>query len=281
MSQNILVITEGKVTEPTIFERVLPKYGFIVENLMNVSTSKINDENNTFEESIYSDRGNLINGFKRIEYKHNNDRVVIIQGNRNRIKDLFFKKEDLKEEVYYERKVLGTREKFSLIFIVYDIDHSSYENLIYAFNRFSDERDNGLLILSCPCIEALAEVNYDRIFEGSSFKAYKAILNVFHEKNNKMNALDYIVNNFNKIMINYLDKNCKEFDEHNIMEHPKKIIEFDRKYNMRTGSTKDDFYLYIRYYSTVIYVIIATIKKLTVEIDNYKVVRDFFKKYEE
>ena len=78
MSQNILVITEGKVTEPTIFERVLPKYGFIVENLMNVGTSKINDENNTFEKSIYNDRGNLTNGFKRIEYKHNNDRVICV-----------------------------------------------------------------------------------------------------------------------------------------------------------------------------------------------------------
>lgn len=56
------------------------------------------------------------------------------------------------------------------------------------------------------------------------------------------------------------------------MEHPRLIIEMINRHNIRTDS-----YVKYRYFTTVLYVVIANIFGLTKEIENYEVVERFLR----
>ena len=78
-------------------------------------------------------------------------------------------------------------------------------------------------------------------------------------------------------MLHFLELNRNEFNETNVMEHPKLIKDKINLENIRYNSTnKEDSYVIFRYFSTVLYVAIAYANKLTREIDNYNIVYSFF-----
>ena len=86
-----------------------------------------------------------------------------------------------------------------------------------------------------------------------------------------------IFNHFNEIMIHFIEINKKEFDENNIMEHPRLIKNKINLDNERVNyENKEDSYVIFRYFTTVLYVAIAYANKLTNEIDNYEIVHSFF-----
>lgn len=254
MNKNILLIVEGSVTEPNIFNDVFLKYGF---NTI-VSGEKMDIE----------DAGQ----FEKFEYNLDKNNVVIIQGPRNRIHD--FLKLYNENEMSIEKAFSYPYAFFSGIFLIYDVDHNDCDDVEQMFIKFSDE-STGMLLLSSPCVEVIADYNRERgESKYSHLSEYSADINEHYK--GATNA--FIVNNFNDLMLYFLTKNYNDFKETNVMEHPNRILEFINKYNDRVNcEDKEQSYVIYRYFSTVVYVAIAYANGLTREIDNYENVYSFFK----
>lgn len=236
--------------EPNILDWVLKEYGYEVV---------IEEKQNTYSN---------IN-LTKIELSNGKNNAVIVKAPRNRLTDALMAYE--KENVDLH-KMFGNGELFNGVYIIYDVDHTSNEDLIKAYNLHNDENDNGLLLVSSPCIEVLTDLNREQDLKiKKSFKEYKAERNTVLQSKYKCNCEEYIKNNFNEIVIYYLDKNYKELNETNIMNHPKFVIDKINKENYRSKTECT-----IRYFTTVLYVAIAHMKGLTKKIDNYKEVKEFF-----
>jgi len=253
-----LVITEGKNPEIEIFTNVLTRYGYkVYEKLTDLPTEEFGQ-------------------FTQEEYKNNlQDSVVVIQGPRNRLNHLlnYYKKNEYSLEKIFQQKM----NSFQGIFLLYDVDHVSVDELNEAFNKFNDESE-GLLLVSSPCIEVLGDANNNR--RESKFnhlKEYKSLIN--SEISNKYNCscAQYVIDHFDELALYFLNKNTKDFNETNVMEHPKLVIDKINKENIRVnGIRKEDTYVIYKYYTTVVYVLIACLKKLNIQIDNSRLLKAFF-----
>lgn len=253
MNKNILLIVEGSVDEQNIFGHIFSKYGF---NTI-ISNQKMD---------ILG-----IGQFEKFEYQLNKNNIVIIQGPRNRIHD-FLKLYD-ENEMSIEKIFSYSYAFFSGIFLIYDVDHNDCEDIELMYKRFSDE-SSGMLLLSSPCIEVIADFDRNR---GESkynhLKEYKAIINGHY----KGLTSDYIKDNFNELMLYFLHKNYQDFLESNVMEHPALIVNYINSLNDRINCKNPDYsYVIYRYFSTVIYVAIAYANGLTKEINNYDNICAFF-----
>lgn len=256
MANRILLVVEGSKTEPNVFRDVFKRYGF--ETV--VPKEKINvGEAGQLSKYIYGKDGSL---------------VVIVEGPRNRIHDflLLLKKDDA---VSIEKALSYEFAYFQKIFLLYDVDHNDCDDVEEMFSRFSDE-SMGMLLLSSPCIEVLGDFNRSR--KGCRYchlSEYKAEINNHWQGT----CLSYIVKHFEEIMLYFLEKNRAEFNETNIMEHPQLIVETINCLNERVNlPNKCDSYVIYRYFSTVVYVAIASSLGLTREINNYEIVKSFFEK---
>lgn len=253
MSKNILLIVEGNVDEQDIFSKIFLKYGF---NTI-ISKEKLNLEN--------------IGQFDKYEYSSNKENVVIIQGPRTRIHDFLLLIQD--PNISIEKIFKYSYAYFQNIFLIYDVDHNDCDDIEKMYNQFQDE-STGMLLLSSPCIEVIADYKRDRKEEKYyHLGEYKKQINEFYNGQTKK----YIVDNFENIMLYFLDKNFNDFKEPNIMEHPRLVVQMINKYNDRVNKqNKNDSYVIYRYFSTVIYVAIAAANSLTKEINNYLTVKNFF-----
>lgn len=252
--KNFLFITEGSEDEQTVLEKILNKYGFHTC----VNHTFINAE-----------------GLKNTELSLKKDNVVIIQGPRNRISDFIkhFNKqqEDIESFFHY------AKNHFQAIFLFYDVDHNEPDEINKMHALFNDE-SSGMLLLSSPCLEVLGDFDLKRqpLFY-HHLSEYKHELNTYHNHNNKTNTINYIVDNFEQLVIHYLDKNRNDFNADNIMEHPNLVIPLINRLNDRINKEKcEESYVVYRYFTTVLYVAIAYINGLTRMVDNYQMVRDFF-----
>lgn len=253
---NILLLTEGSVDEQDIFSEAFSRYGI---NSIPIKKRIIDLDIGQFCESeISTDKLN----------------VFIIQGPRNRIHDFLKFLEDPNISI---EKIFGYQYAFfQKIFLVYDVDHNDYKDVEQMHKLFSDE-SQGLLLLSSPCIEVLADFNkcrgttkYHRLSE------YKSEINNFYHGRTK----EFIINNFNEIMLYFLKKNYDDFKEPNIMEHPNLIVNKINNLNERVNfKNKELSYVNYRYFSTVVYVALASALSLTKEVNNYEIVKSFFESH--
>lgn len=256
MPKNFLLIVEGSVDEQNILGDAFTQYGFHAI----VSEEKMNVEN--------------IGRFEKFQYESHRNNVVIIQGPRNRIHDfLKFFKED---EMSIEKMFSYTYGFFSGIFLIYDVDHNDCEDVEEMFGRFCDE-STGMLLLSSPCIEVLGDTHHERVeAKYCHLKEYKKEVNLLHQGRTK----EYIRAHLDEIMLYFLDKNYREFQEANVMEHPKLLVKMVNERNKRFNcQDPENSYVIFRYFSTVVYVCIAFAHDLTREIDNHFMVREFFEKH--
>ena len=255
MNKNILLIVEGHVFEKSIFGDAFLKYGF---NTI-VSNQKMDVEG--------------IGQFEKFQYQLNKNNIVIIQGPKNRIHD--FLKMFNENEMSIEKVFSYTYAFFSGIFLIYDVDHNDCDDVEAMFKRFSDET-TGMLLLSSPCIEVIADFNRERgETKFAHLKEYKAEINTFY----KGRTNEFINDNFDTLMLYFLEKNTKEFNELNVMEHPSLIVKSINLFNERINcEDKEQSYVIYRYFSTVIYVAIAFANGLTKEINNYETVKSFLLK---
>ena len=253
MNNNYLLIVEGGVDEQNIFDCIFSKYGF--KTIKSKEKMELED----------------VGQFERFEYSLNKSNIVIIQGPRNRIHD-FLKYYD-ENEMAVEKAFEYPYAFFKGIFLIYDVDHNDCDDVKEMFRRFPDE-STGMLLLSSPCLEVVGDYNRGRTEEKySHLKEYKADINSHYPQG----SYEFIKNNFNELMLYFLDLNHKDFNENNVMEHPRLIVDKINEQNERINCVnKEDSYVIYRYFSTVIYVAVAYANGLVKEIDNYQVVRNFF-----
>lgn len=259
LNKKYLIIVEGSRDEINVFSKIFSKYGY------KIATSSID--------------------FKKMDEisfetltKDNVD-IVIAKSNQSRIHDLVIKFDNKIEDI--EKFFNFESNHFQGIFLVFDVDHNDKDDLEKMYNQFNSE-DSGLLLVSSPSLEVYGDPNYNKDREdkfSNISKEYKGKLNLYYQSKYKCNVREFIANNFGSLSINYLKKNTEEFNERNILEHPglviRRINELNVRHNYFINDVKYTECIY-RYYTTVIYVMIAHIEGLTREIDNYQITLDFF-----
>lgn len=261
MTEKYLLIVEGSKTEKNIFEHLFKSYGFNVIKCENKISKDFNFE--IIESDLVKDNKN----------------IIIIEGPNNRIHDILlniYNEDPLNDIDNINIEVLfGYKPNdFKGIFWIYDVDHNIPNDINKMFSKFNDENGNGLLLLSSPCIEVLGEYE-NKELKLNHIREYKSILNVHYNKLGFNNVEEYIKNNINTLMLKYLNKNYLDFNDSNILNHPNEIIEYINKYNERNN---EKHYVIYRYFSTVVYCVLAFILDLTIEIDNYNIVKEFLEK---
>lgn len=258
--KDFLIIVEGAKTEKDILEAVFQKYNFEVHRCgqMQLSNSDLYNNDKCF--------------FERDLLESQNDRVFIIQGERNRLSDWLkcMNKSTFDYSTAFREYVDG----FAGVFVLYDLDHNSNDVIEQMTEKFNSETDIGLLLLSSPCIEVMSDYEHREI-RVEHLSEYKSNCNVQTQKEHFMSAKDYIIDNFEQIAVRYLDQNTNDFNEKNVMEHPKLVASKINQTNIRALDENGVQYVICRYFTTVIYVCVAYIMGLTKEIDNAEKVKEF------
>lgn len=262
--RNYLIIVEGSKTEQSIFEFVLRQYDLDVV--------------------VYPTPLSFNGDFKKIQFSNEKENVFVIQGPKNRLKDLIFSKNKDDIEISSEsinRLFFEPNVYFAGIFIVYDSDHNSIDEIEAAYKKFSNMSD-GLLVLSVPCIESIAGYDFNRKYESNSFIGYKNELNQYYDSKFSQNTMEYIQCNFNKLMLENLIRNIKTFKKENstwevndITLHPLYMLKIHKSKNLCTGTCEENYHVIINYFATIMYTIICYIKGFAKEIDNFKLLKDY------
>lgn len=248
MIEKYLFIVEGEKTEKNLFGEFFKSLGFNVINCKKKMT--------------------LEYGFSVNEEEYVNDQknVVLIQGPKNRIHEILMNNSNMGLDVdnINIETVFGFKPyDFRGIFWIYDVDHNSEDDIVKMYKKFNDENSNGLLLLSSPCIEVLGSFDDNMEFQGAHLTQYKKVLNLHYQG---IGVEQYIINNFYKCLLHFLEKNYYDFNDLNIMNHPYEIIEYINKNNKRNIQ---DNTVYYRYFSTVVYCAIAFVLGYTRQIENY------------
>lgn len=260
MNKKYLIITGGNVTEPNFLVPLFQKYGFKVNKQEQINV-RIDNENASFKNY-------------EIELDNRNN-IIIAQGPRNRIRDLMLLFNNNKYDL--EKFFVKSQELFSGIFLIYDVDQTLKEQLESAFNKFNNEQ-SGLLLVSSPCIEVLAnknEIITEEISGTHLSKVYKNKINEHINQKYHMTFEKYIIENFERLALIYLEKNVNDFNSQNIMEHPQLVISKINELNMRRLTSENVVEFKYRYFTTVIYVCFAYVLGLTKEIDNANILKEF------
>ena len=255
MGKNYLFIVEGEKTEPCILQAVLERWGYNA-----IKTNRISE---LLEFGLSFDETKLTN---------TKDNIIIAQAPRNRLHDLItlYKRHHIDLD-----KLFGAGKDilFSGIFVIFDVDHTSVSDLQESFEFHCDETTSGLLLVSSPCIEIISEPQRKDCLSVCHLGEYKSARNTHCHNKYKKGVTQYIADNFESLALEFLEKNYNEFQESNIMEHPKLVIETINKNNIRNVES-----VVYRYFTTVVYVALAYISGATREIDNYCIVKDIFEK---
>ena len=260
MAKNFLIITEGAKTEPNILSFVLKKYGF---NIIKQDPIRINEDCEPFDMDVTTmDDGK--------------DNIYIAQGPKNRISEFILLVDERSQDV--ERYFLKLRENFAGIFLIYDVDHTSNEALKIMFDKYQDET-SGLLVLSSPCIEILSEPNRIDVLKVDHLSEYKTERKKWVQDNFSDSVEHYIINNFEKLVLEFLSKNCKESGSDNVLDHPEFVLKQINLLNERHFVNKDLQPVVYRYFTTTLYVCLAYILGLTKEINNSEIVAGFFRSH--
>lgn len=252
-SKKYLAIVEGSKTEYKILKSVLENQNFVVSN-----KSEINFKNtNRFNLNIFT---------------QDNIDIFILSSAQSRIHDVLINIDKNSDDI---EKFFGfTSNYFNGIFLIFDVEHNDCDDLEKMFKNFNDE-NSGLLLISSPCIEVLGDLKREEFECYDIKKEYTHKLNADYDSQYKCSIESFIIKYFENLVLFYLKDNRDRFEENNIMEHPRLVVDLVNKENIRDNSNGKN-YCHIRYFTTVIYVMIAYINGLTKEIDNFQLVYDFF-----
>lgn len=245
---NYLLIVEGAVAEPNLFSQVFQRYGFNV---------------------IKSERMQSFESFDCSNLSDSKNNIVIAQAPRNRLGDL------LRSDSASFDFDKAFKKRFNSVFLIFDVDHTDNKDLSEMIKIHGDETDSGLLLVSSPCIEIMSEPGRTETLETEHLASYKKERNKYYSDEMKLGygAIQYIANNFENLALQFLLQNYREFNEPNVMEHPRLVVDMINKKNDRTSTV-----VVYRYFTTVLYVLIANIFGLTKQIDNVEIVESFLLK---
>lgn len=258
MAKSFLIITEGVRTEPNILESVFTKYGF---NVIRQEPIRIEKKEHLFDLDI-------------TELTGGKDNIIIAQGPKNRVSEFLALFDNQSEDI--ERYFSELTRNCSGIFLIYDVDHTSNDDLKNMFLKFQNETSSGLLLLSSPCIEILSEPDRKDVLEVNHLSEYKKERKKWVQDRYSYSIENYMISNFEDLVLAFLRKNCEESGSDNVMEHPEFVLNQINAYNERTYVSRDIQPVVYRYFTTTLYVCIAYILGLTKEIDNSAKVAEFF-----
>lgn len=228
---------------------------------------------------------NLIKDYRLYDYSNKfsvkclenlDKQFIILQGNKSRIKDLVDDINNESNEI--NRLLIG--ENFVSIFLIFDIDHNTKEQIEYAFSRFNDS-STGLLILSSPCFEVIAPYSNDLPYESNSFKNFKSLKSTYYSNNYHISTKDYIKYNFNELLIYHLKNNRDKYNIEAFQEvddltyHPEYIVLLSNKYNIREGSDELSYKVNYTYFSSILYVVLLYLFDFARYTDSYTKLLDF------
>ncbi len=236
---NALIIVEGDKFEISIINNLFEKLGYIVETekrhgSFNVSTFKL------YDKYIF-----LIPGPK--------PQVSSV------IKEFDSTTEDLKN--YFGL----TNIDIGLIFIVYDVDDANNTNVINFYKKYNNSQE-GLLILSNPCLEVIADDTFNE-YSGVP-RLYKEIVRNQIKIRKKLKSfsendlIQYINENIFSLLKLHLNRNIRKYGSKNVLEH----IDECQKDILQNIISQNSYY-YKKIFTTI-YVIIAEIFGITKQIEN-------------
>jgi len=255
-----LAIVEGKSMECEVLEYGLSTYGFQVNDNL-IKDYKLDDYSNMFTVKCLENR---------------DKQFVILQSNQSRIKD-FINTID-KDSSDISRLLVGN--EFVSIFLIFDIDHNTKEEIEASFYKFN-EPSTGLLILSSPCFEVIAPCSNDKQYEGISFKKFKTSKSTYYSDNYHISTKDYIKYSFNELLIHHLKNNKDKYDIEGFQEvndvtyHPEYIIILSNKYNIREGSDELSYKVNYTYFSSILYVVLLYLFDFARYTNSYTKLLDF------
>ena len=148
-----------------------------------------------------------------------------------------------------------------------------FQNFYSIFNNPQD----GLLLVSNPCIEVLA----DKVKTPNAYTKITQYKEVVWKqlRKGRGNLVKYISEHFNELIIETIKQNSLEFNENNVSEHPDLLLKKNIETNKTILNDEGQLQLLIRYFSTVIYVFIADIENITKDFDNTQKLIAFFEKH--
>ena len=169
MSRNILLVVEGKKTEQKILGEIFKKYDFEVIK----------------KEPIKSNLDNIDEIFNIEEYKNKNDSITIITGSHSRLNHLINSYNKNTDD--FSKLFNLTNNIFSGVFYIYDVDHTTNENLENLFEILNDET-SAMLLVSSPCIEIISDPNRKAPIIVNHLKEYKSERNIYCQNKYKING---------------------------------------------------------------------------------------------
>lgn len=144
--KNILFVSEGQSFEPKVVHHLFDVYfhekGNIVQVVDNIP--------------VY------IRFAQRIDYPKSNFHIFIMKPAGNRLKELMaliFSSPDRTIETLFSLGGNQEPDNYIMRFFCFDVDYASYETLEKMTHRLNDPYNEGLLLLSSPCIEALGDLS--------------------------------------------------------------------------------------------------------------------------
>lgn len=208
VTNNCLIIVEGQDLEldllEDMFKRLFP--GCDIKKFIN--GVKIDSDNI----EVFSSEHNI--RFILVKPKHNTLSLIL--------KDIA-KQPDIvmPYRIFIDEELIDYQ--FRYIFYLFDIDHTSKEELLDAFNLFNDECDRGLLLISSPSIEAMSD------FSNNSFtiskqnnekikKTYKPSVQKQIQRISKCKTKTFIKNNIFTLLRHCLHRNKNIFNTVDLFE---------------------------------------------------------------
>lgn len=142
--KNLLFVTEGSKFEPAIIKRL-----FDVLLSEDGKSGKVN-----------SDIPKHVQSVLRFDYPRNDYHIFVMKLIKNRLKELMkliFSDSDYTAETLFSLSGNQDPDDFYMKFFCFDVDYAEYPVLQNMIERLQDPYNEGLLLLSSPCIEALGD----------------------------------------------------------------------------------------------------------------------------
>ncbi len=248
---NYLFLVEGEVFEFQLLEECYGRFGFVQQGNSIKKQTIIDGKKVLFEQEF------LFLGDKRITIMKNiQPRLYVFlknfQTNRDNI-------ENLLDDSYVS---------YSGIFYINDVDHTTGAEL-WSLYSLLPTPENGLLLPSNPCIEAIGDTYNFTCHVEQHVREYKKLLDYCFssdpkagkERNYHADLCINIISHLKRLLI----KNTETFQDQNVLDHPGLFVE---RVSTTNSGDPDRTNLYFDYLSTVLYVSIAYVFGITKREEN-------------
>ncbi len=230
---NALVIVEGEVTEIKILENFFKKMGLEV-----------------IKEEKYQK-------FSKLTFSNEKNTVYLIPGPNPQVASVIKEFKSSEDELY---KYFGISETIALNFIVYDVDTTKIEDIDELYETYNTP-DVGLIVLSNPCFEVIADKELKKI-EGFPKKYKKDIYKQCGGISEK-GFVNFVNENIIDLLIFHINLNRYRYNSNNVLDHTKKAYK-----SLSDNTCINESYEYKELFS-VLYVLFAYMRGLVSKsIDN-------------